>query len=89
MIGEAAELIVRLSNAPDAALLKHLQQVDGFSEVRFDQSAERLRVGFDPKGIPAGRAAQALVNTLVDRDVSFVELQVGKRLEDRFLEETS
>jgi ABC-2 type transport system ATP-binding protein len=89
VIGEAAELIVRLSQGPNDAFLNALRKIDGFADVRFDQSAERLRVGFDPKTLPAGRAAQALVNAFVERDVSFVELQVGKRLEDRFLEETS
>ena len=55
----------------------------------FAAGSARLRVDFDPTALPAGRAAQRLVAELVERDVAFVELQVGKRLEDRFLEETA
>jgi len=89
VIGEAAELIVRLSSAPTDDLLRALGKLESFIDVRFDGAADRLRVAFDPSKVPAGRAAQTLVNELVDREVSFIELQVGKRLEDRFLEETA
>ncbi|MGB0588880.1 MAG: ABC transporter ATP-binding protein [Myxococcota bacterium] len=89
VLGEAAQLIVRLSTPPDAGLLSDLQGLGVFAQVAFDQGADRLRIDFDPKALPAGRAAQRLVTELVERDVVFVELQVGKRLEDRFLEETS
>ncbi len=89
VLGEAAQLIVRLSKPPSAALMGALRSLNLFSEVVFDEGADRLRVGFDPAHLSAGRAAKRLVNELVDRDVAFVELQVGKRLEDRFLEETA
>ena len=89
VIGEAAELIVRLSAAPDAALLTALRQIDGFGQVGFDPTADRLRASFDPAALAAGPAVQALVNLLVARDAAFIEIQVGKRLEDRFLEETA
>jgi ABC-2 type transport system ATP-binding protein len=89
VLGEAAQLIVRLSTPPGAPLLSNLKDLGVFTDVTFDQGADRLRVGFDPKSLPSGRAAQRLVTELVERDVAFVELQVGKRLEDRFLEETS
>ncbi|MDP6946827.1 MAG: hypothetical protein QF464_21940, partial [Myxococcota bacterium] len=89
VLGEAAELIVRLSVDPDDTLIEALRGIDSFGEVAFDRSAERLRVRFDPGTVPAGRAAKVLVDTLVERDVAFIELQIGKRLEERFLEETS
>ena len=89
VLGEAAQLIVRLSSGPEDRVLQSLRAVGVFTDVHFDQSADRLRVSFDPAQLPAGRAAQTLVNTLVDADVPFLELQVGKGLEERFLEETS
>jgi ABC-2 type transport system ATP-binding protein len=89
VLGEAAQLSLRLSSPPQEALLSALRALEAFSDVRFDAPADRLRVAFDPATLPAGRAAQRLINELVERDVPFVELQVGKRLEERFLEETS
>ena len=89
VLGEAEQLIVRLSRAPQEALLAALRATEDFGEVSYDAGADRLRVGFDPARIPPGRAAQRLVTELVEREVAFIELQVGKRLEDRFLEETA
>ena len=89
VIGEAAQLIVRLSAVPERSLVSALEGLGVFAAVAFDAGSARLRVDFDPTALPAGRAAQRLVTELVERDVAFVELQVGKRLEDRFLEETS
>jgi len=89
VLGEAAQLTMRLSSPPEEALLLALRGLGVFSEVSFDQGADRLRVAFDPQRLSAGRAAKQLVSELVEREVAFIELQVGKRLEDRFLEETS
>ena len=89
VLGEAEQLIMRLSRPPQEALLSALREISGFSQVTFDAGADRLRVDFNSSEILPGPAAQRLVSALVEREVAFIELQVGKRLEDRFLEETS
>ena len=89
VLGEADELFVRLSLSPKPGLLDALASLSGFTGATYDKSTDRLRVSFDVAVIDSGRATKALVDHLVNEGVPFVELQVGKGLEQRFLERTA
>ena len=88
VLGQADELFVRLSLPPKPGLLDALASLAGFTGATYDESADRLRVSFDVSAIDSGQATKVLVDHLVDNGVPFVELQVGKGLEQRFLERT-
>lgn len=88
VVGQAAEIAVRLASPPDDALLARLRSLPGMSGATWDADADRVRVTFNPSETPSGEAARTLVNSLADDRVAFLELQVGKSLEDRFIEET-
>lgn len=88
LLGEAAEVSFRMSNPPPQDVqeaLKNLVYIRGCS---WDGTTSRFHVNFDPNQKSAEQASQELVTFLVGRGVQFLEMQIGKRLEDRFLEET-
>lgn len=89
LIGHAAEVAFRFGRVPDDALLGKLRALDFLDDVRWDAGAERVRFYFDPDSIPSSEAARRLVNHLVDQGIPFLEMQLGKSLEDRFVEETA
>ncbi len=57
-------------------------------EVKWSHEEERLRLHFDAGQKSPPEAARDLVNALVEWGIPFVEMQLGKSLEDRFIEET-
>ena len=88
VIGNADLVAFRLGRAPDASELEVIEQLDFVRGADWISDDDRLRVRFDPERRRPGEAARDLVAALVDADVPFAELQIGKSLEDRFLEET-
>ncbi|MGM0578816.1 MAG: ABC transporter ATP-binding protein [Myxococcota bacterium] len=88
LVGAAGQIAFRLTASPDDALLRDLEALDFLEDVAWDADDERLRLRFDPRDRAVGQAARDLVGFLVDRDVPFVEMQLGKSLEERFIEET-
>ncbi len=88
VIGDANLIVFRLARPPSESELAHLRGLAFVADVRWSTEDDRLRVGFDAARIPPGPAARELVGALVDIGVPFVEMQVGKSLEERFLEET-
>lgn len=88
VIGGAQLVVFRLSQVPTDADLAGLRALPFVSEVIWSTADDRLRVGFDADVHAPGPAARDMVSALVDAGVGFVEMKVGKSLEDRFLEET-
>ncbi len=88
VVGSADLIVFRLGRAPTDAELAPLRGLPFVREVRWSTDDDRLRVSFDATRQAPGPAARDLVSALVDARVPFVEMQVGKSLEERFLEET-
>lgn len=88
LVGTAAEISFRMTTAPDDGVIAALGGLEFVTESAWDKGTSRLRVSFDSAQKPSDEAGQQLVAFLVQKGVAFVEMQVGKRLEDRFLEET-
>lgn len=88
VLGGADLIVFRLGRAPSEAELSPLRALPFVGEVNWSTADDRLRVGFDPERQPPGPAARDMVAALVAANVPFVEMQVGKSLEERFLEET-
>jgi ABC-2 type transport system ATP-binding protein len=88
LVGAAAEISFRLTAAPADKVMVELRALPLVADASFDVGAGRLRVTFDPKKTPSDEAASTLLAFFVGRGVAIMEMQVGKRLEDRFLEET-
>jgi ABC-2 type transport system ATP-binding protein len=88
VIGGAELIVFRLSRAPTEGDLAAVRALPFVGEVRWSTDDDRLRVGFDATKQAPGPAARDIVSALVDAQVPFVEMQIGKSLEERFLEET-
>ncbi len=88
VIGAANLIIFRLTRPVADAEVESLRALDFVTEVTWSEDDERLRVGFEPDKQAPGPATRDLVSALVAADIPFVEVQVGKSLEERFLEET-
>ena len=88
VIGGAELVVFRLTRAPAEPELATLRALDFVRDVTWSEDDERLRVGFDAQRQAPGPATRDMVSALVDAGVPFVEVQVGKSLEERFLEET-
>ncbi|MGB1698671.1 MAG: ATP-binding cassette domain-containing protein, partial [Nannocystaceae bacterium] len=89
VIGGAALVIFRLGATPDDSLRAKLLALPCVTDLDWSLDSDRLRVHFDPKQLAPPKAAQAMLNVLVEAEVPFVEMQLGKSLEDRFIEETT
>ena len=88
VVGSAELIVFRLGRAPTEAELAPLRALPFVTDVRWSTDDDRLRVDFDATKQPPGPAARDLVSAMVDARIPFVEMQVGKSLEERFLEET-
>jgi ABC-2 type transport system ATP-binding protein len=88
VLGGAELIVFRLGRAPTDADLAVLRALPFVREVSWSTDDDRLRVGFDAARQAPGPAARDIVSALVDAQVPFVEMQIGKSLEERFLEET-
>ncbi|MEZ4265698.1 MAG: ABC transporter ATP-binding protein [Myxococcota bacterium] len=88
LVGSAAEIGLRLALPPTDAQIRAIEGLALVVQVRWDPSAERLRVHFDPTKQRADVACRDLVAHLVAQQIPFVEIQIGKSLEERFIEET-
>ena len=88
VVGEADVLMVRLSHAPTEAHLGALRAMPAITAVQWTPALGRLQLDFDAHTIRPGYAASDVARKLTDLEIPFVELQVGKSLEDRFVEQT-
>jgi ABC-2 type transport system ATP-binding protein len=88
VIGGAQVVVFRLSRPPTEPDVAALRALPFVNAVDWSTDDERLRVGFDADVQPPGPAARDMVCALVDAGVPFLELKLGKSLEERFLEET-
>lgn len=88
LVGSAAEIGLRLALPPNEAQIAAIRALGLVTDVRWDAAAERLRVHFDPSKQRADVACRDLVTHLVAERIPFVEIQLGKSLEERFIEET-
>ena len=88
VIGGAQLVVFRLSRAPTDADLAGLRALAFVTAVDWSTDDERLRVGFNADTQPPGPASRDMVCALVDAGVPFLEMKLGKSLEERFLEET-
>ena len=88
VIGGAQLVVFRLARPPTDADLAGLRGLAFVNAVDWSTDDERLRVGFNADRHQAGPAARDMVGALVDAGVPFLEMKLGKSLEDRFLEET-
>lgn len=88
VVGDAAVLMVRLSVAPTPEQLDQLRGLPAITSALWIPSLGRLQLDFDAQATRPGYAASDVARTLADLEMPFVELQVGKSLEDRFVEQT-
>ena len=88
VIGGADLVVFRLGREPRPEELSRLESLEFVGGAEWSERDDRLRVRFDPQLQPPGPAARDMVATLVQLGVPFVEMQVGKSLEERFIEET-
>ena len=89
VIGGAAVVVFRLGVDPDDAVKSRLSALSFVTDLQWSHDTERLRVHFDPAQCPPPKAAQAMLAVLVEQGTPFVEMQLGKSLEERFIEETT
>jgi ABC-type multidrug transport system ATPase subunit len=89
VIGQADLVVFRLGRPPSSEELGCLEALPFVESATWAEGDDRVRVRFDPALQPAGPAARDMVAKLVDAGVPFVEMQVGKSLEERFIEETA
>jgi ABC-2 type transport system ATP-binding protein len=88
VLGGAELIVFRLGRAPTEGDLAVLRALPFVRDVSWSTDDDRLRVDFDASRQAPGPAARDIVSALVDAQVPFVEMQIGKSLEERFLEET-
>lgn len=88
VIGGEQLVVFRLRQPPIDVDLEGLRALPFVTGVIWSADDDRLRVGFNADVQPAGPAARDMVGALVEAGVGFVEMKIGKSLEDRFLEET-
>lgn len=88
VVGSAAVLMIRLSVAPSAEQIEQLCTLPAITSAQWLPTLGRLQLDFDAEQTSPGYAASDVARKLTDLDLPFVELQVGKSLEDRFVEET-
>lgn len=88
VVGDAAVLMVRLSRAPTPQQVQQLCTLPAITSGQWIPAQGRLKLDFDPERSRPGYAAADVARALTDLNLAFVELQVGKSLEDRFVEET-
>jgi ABC-type multidrug transport system ATPase subunit len=88
LVGEADEIAFHLPGPPPAELMNSFGAPGFVTGATWDQTGSRLLIRFDRTRSASDDAAQALVAHLVSRGVKFSQMHVGKRLEDRFIEET-
>lgn len=89
VIGQADLVVFRLGRPPTPPELAALEALSFVGRATWSQADDRLRVQFDPERQAPGAAARDMVATLVEAEVPFLEMQVGKSLEERFIEETA
>lgn len=88
VVGNAAVLMIRLSGAPSAEQIEQLCALPAITAAQWLPTQGRLQLDFDAELTSPGYAASDVARKLTDLDLPFVELQVGKSLEDRFVEQT-
>ena len=88
LVGAATEIAFRLPSPPPQDLIDALQALPFATDAQWDAGTSRLRVHIDPDRMPPDQAGRDIVGLLVERGVAFVEMHVGTRLEDRYLDET-
>lgn len=88
VVGNAAVLMIRLSGAPSPEQIEHLCAPPAITAAQGLPTQGRLQLDFDAELASPGYAASDVARKLTDLDLPFVELQVGRSLEDRFVEQT-
>ena len=88
VVGNAAVLMIRLSGAPSTEQIEQLCELPAITAAQWLPTQGRLQLDFDAELTSPGYAASDVARKLTDLDLPFVELQVGKSLEDRFVEQT-
>ena len=80
--------MIRLSGAPTPEQLSDLCTVPAITGAQWIPELGRLQLDFDAEATRPGYAASDVARRLEDLHIPFMELQVGKSLEDRFVEQT-
>lgn len=88
VVGSAAVLMIRVSDAPTPEQIEQLCTLPAITSAQWLPTLGRLQLDFDAELTSPGYAASDVARKLTDLNLPFVELQVGKSLEDRFVEET-
>ena len=88
VVGAAAVLMVRLSAAPTPEQVQDLCTLPAITAAQWVPTLGRLQLDFDAGSTRPGYVASDVARRLEDLQIPFMELQVGKSLEDRFVEQT-
>ncbi len=88
VVGNAAVLMVRLSDGPTTEQIEELCAIPAITAAQWIPALGRLQLDFDAASTRPGYAASDVARKLEDLGIPFMELQVGKSLEDRFVEQT-
>ena len=85
----AASLLIRPERPPTEDDLAQLSALPFVLTATWSVDAGRITVHFD-RGLAAPAvAAHKVIGLLIDRSVPFIEVQIGKSLEERFIEQTA
>jgi ABC-2 type transport system ATP-binding protein len=88
LLSKAAEVSLRLADPPGPRLMEAVEMLDFVDDAVWDATNDRLRVHFDPDAVRPDVAGRDVVTLMVEREIPFLDLQIGATLEDRFVEET-
>jgi ABC-2 type transport system ATP-binding protein len=89
LVGEADEISFHMPEPPSEQAVDGVAMLSFVRRAYWDAPSSRLVALIDRRQSSIEVATQELLARLVEHKVRFTQMQVGKRLEDRFLEETS
>jgi len=89
LLGEAEEIAFHLPEPPTAPALDGVAILSFVRRAYWDAATSRLVALIDRRQASIEEASSQLLARLVEHKVRFTQMQVGKRLEDRFIEQTS
>jgi ABC-type multidrug transport system ATPase subunit len=88
LLGEADEITFHMPKPPSTTALEGVAILSFVRQATWDAPTSRLVARIDRRQASIEDASAQLVARLAEHSVRFTQMQVGKRLEDRFIEQT-
>ncbi|MBP47095.1 MAG: ABC transporter [Myxococcales bacterium] len=89
VVAGAASLLIRPEREPTAKGLAAIDAMPFVIGVQWSSEGGRIAVEFNRDMAAPSVAARELISLMIELDLPFVELQIGKSLEERFIEQTN